>query len=121
MVQNAGGNLGIFKMLSVGALGRMTILALNITPYITASIIIQLLTAIVPSLEALKKEGEAGRKQINQYTRYATVGLAIFQAFFHRQAASNPCAVAAVSRRSSILVWPSAWSPPSRWSAAPFS
>ena len=80
--QNQGGLLGIFDMFSGGALGRMSILALNITPYITASIIIQLLTAIVPSLEALKKEGEAGRKQINQYTRYATVGLAILQGFF---------------------------------------
>ncbi len=80
--QNKSGLLGIFDMFSGGALGRMSILALNITPYITASIIIQLLTAIVPSLESLKKEGESGRKQINQYTRYATVGLAILQGFF---------------------------------------
>jgi preprotein translocase subunit SecY len=79
--QNAGGILGIFDMFSGGALGRMTILALNITPYISASIIIQLLTAIVPSLEALKKEGESGRKRINQYTRYGTVVIALFQAF----------------------------------------
>src|ERR1700735_2331526 len=79
--QNAGGILGIFDMFSGGALGRMTILALNITPYISASIIIQLLTAIVPSLETLKKEGEAGRKRLNQYTRYGTVVIAMFQAF----------------------------------------
>jgi len=79
--QNAGGILGIFNMFSGGALGRMTILALNITPYISASIIIQLLTAIVPSLETLKKEGEAGRKRLNQYTRYGTVVIAVFQAF----------------------------------------
>jgi preprotein translocase subunit SecY len=79
--QNAGGILGIFDMFSGGALGRMTILALNITPYISASIIIQLLTAIVPSLESLKKEGEAGRKRLNQYTRYGTVVIALFQGF----------------------------------------
>jgi preprotein translocase subunit SecY len=75
----AQGILGMFNMFSGGALGRMSILALNITPYITASIIIQLLTAILPSLETLKKEGEAGRKRLNQYTRYATVGISIFQ------------------------------------------
>src|ERR1700735_2226789 len=78
---NQGGILGIFDMFSGGALGRMTILALNITPYISASIIVQLLTAIVPSLETLKKEGEAGRKRLNQYTRYGTVVIAMFQAF----------------------------------------
>jgi preprotein translocase subunit SecY len=78
---NAGGILGIFDMFSGGALGRMTILALNITPYISASIIVQLLTAVSPHLEALKKEGESGRKKLNQYTRYGTVGLAILQAY----------------------------------------
>jgi preprotein translocase subunit SecY len=71
----------MFDMFSGGALGRMTIFALNIMPYITASIIMQLMTAIVPSLESLKKDGEAGRKQINQYTRYLTVLLATFQGF----------------------------------------
>jgi preprotein translocase subunit SecY len=79
--QNAGGILGMFDMLSGGALGRMTIFALNIMPYISASIIIQLLTAVSPRLEALKKEGEAGRKVINQYTRYGTVLLAAVQAY----------------------------------------
>jgi preprotein translocase subunit SecY len=79
--QNAGGVLGMFDMLAGGALQRMTIFALNIMPYISASIIIQLLTAVSPRLEALKKEGEAGRKVLNQYTRYGTVLLAAVQAY----------------------------------------
>src|SRR3954464_567488 len=79
--QNAGGILGMFDMFSGGALGRMTIFALNIMPYISASIIIQLLTAVSPTLEALKKEGESGRKKLNQYTRYGTVALAAVQAY----------------------------------------
>ncbi|MFY7780552.1 MAG: preprotein translocase subunit SecY, partial [Tagaea sp.] len=76
-----GGILGMFDMFSGGALGRMTLFALNIMPYITAAIIIQLMTAVSPQLEALKKEGEAGRKTLNQYTRYLTLLLAIFQSF----------------------------------------
>src|SRR5579862_6078582 len=79
--RNAGGILGMFDMFSGGALRRMTIFALNIMPYISASIIIQLLTAVSPSLEALKKEGEVGRKKLNQYTRYGTVLLAAVQAY----------------------------------------
>src|SRR5437870_9212660 len=79
--RNAGGLLGMFDMFSGGALGRMTIFALNIMPYISASIIIQLLTAVSPTLEALKKEGESGRKKLNQYTRYGTVVLAAVQAY----------------------------------------
>ncbi len=79
--KNAGGILGMFDMFSGGALGRMTILALNIMPYISASIIVQLLTAVSPTLEALKKEGESGRKKLNQYTRFGTVGLAAVQAY----------------------------------------
>jgi preprotein translocase subunit SecY len=80
--QNAsGGVLGLFNMFSGGAIERMAILALNIMPYISASIIVQLLTSVVPSLEALKKEGESGRKVINQYTRYLTVVLALFQSW----------------------------------------
>ena len=75
------GVLELFNMFAVGAVQRMAIFALNIMPYISASIIIQLLTSVVPSLEALKKEGEQGRKVINQYTRYLTVVLAIFQAY----------------------------------------
>jgi preprotein translocase subunit SecY len=77
----AGGILGMFNMFSGGAVARMTIFALNIMPYISAAIIMQLLTAVVPSLEVLKKEGEAGRKKINQYTRYGTVFLAALQAY----------------------------------------
>ncbi len=79
--QNAGGILGMFNMFSGGALRRMTIFALNIMPYISASIILQLMTSVSPSLEALKKEGEAGRKKINQYTRMATALLAAVQAY----------------------------------------
>jgi preprotein translocase subunit SecY len=79
--RNAGGILGMFDMFSGGALGRMTIFALNIMPYISASIIIQLLTAVSPTLEALKKEGESGRKKLNQYTRYGTVLLAAVQSY----------------------------------------
>ena len=79
--QNAGGILGMFDMFAGGALGRMTIFALNVMPYISASIIMQLLTAVSPNLEQLKKEGEQGRKKINQYTRYGTVLLAAFQGY----------------------------------------
>ena len=79
--QQSSGILGMFDMFSGGALGRMTIFALNIMPYITASIIMQLMTAIVPTLEALKKDGEGGRKTINQYTRYLTVLLASVQGY----------------------------------------
>ncbi len=79
--QQSSGILGMFDMFSGGALGRMTIFALNIMPYITASIIMQLMTAVVPSLETLKKDGEAGRKMINQYTRYLTVLLATVQGY----------------------------------------
>ena len=77
----AGGILGMFNMFSGGALERLAIFALNIMPYISASIIMQLMSSINPKLEALKKEGEAGRKQINQYTRYLTVILAALQAY----------------------------------------
>jgi len=75
-----GGILDMFNMFSGGALSRFTIFALGIMPYISASIIMQLMTVVVPSLEALKKEGEAGRRKITQYTRYGTVVLATFQA-----------------------------------------
>jgi preprotein translocase subunit SecY len=75
----AGGILSLFNMFSGGALSRFTVFALGITPYISASIVIQLMTYVVPTLEQLKKEGEAGRRKITQYTRYATLGLALFQ------------------------------------------
>ncbi len=79
--QQSSGILGMFNMFAGGAVGRMAIFALNIMPYISASIIVQLLTAVSPHLEQLKKEGEQGRKQINQYTRYGTVFLAALQAY----------------------------------------
>ena len=79
--EQSGGMLGMFNMFAGGALGRMAIFALNIMPYISAAIIMQLMTAVSPKLEALKKEGEAGRKKINQYTRYGTVFLASIQAY----------------------------------------
>lgn len=74
-----GGILGVFNLFSGGALSRFTIFALGIMPYISSSIIMQLLTVASPQLEALKKEGEAGRRKITQYTRYGTVALALFQ------------------------------------------
>ncbi|MGY8994117.1 MAG: preprotein translocase subunit SecY, partial [Rhodospirillales bacterium] len=79
--QQAGGILGMFDMFAGGALSRMTIFALNIMPYISASIIMQLMTAVSPQMEQLKKEGEAGRKKINQYTRYLTVLITALQAY----------------------------------------
>jgi len=78
--RNSGGILDMFNMFSGGALSRFTIFALGIMPYISASIIMQLMTVVSPQLEALKKEGEAGRRKITQYTRYGTVLLAAFQA-----------------------------------------
>ena len=78
--QNSGGILGMFNMFSGGALSRFTIFALGIMPYISASIIMQLLTVVSPQLEAIKKEGESGRRKITQYTRYGTLVLATFQA-----------------------------------------
>ena len=79
--QTQGGILGVFNMFAGGAVGRMAIFALGIMPYISASIIMQLMTSMVPHLEQLKKEGEQGRKKINQYTRYGTVLLATVQAY----------------------------------------
>jgi len=77
----AGGILGMFNTFSGGAVERMAVFALNVMPYISASIIMQLMATSVPSLERLKKEGEVGRKQINQYTRYLTLVLAVAQSF----------------------------------------
>ena len=79
--QTRGGVLDFFNMFSGGALERMSLIALGVTPYITASIVVQLLTSLVPSFMALKKEGEAGRKTLNQYTRYGTVLLTIVQGY----------------------------------------
>src|SRR5687768_12026784 len=74
--------IGLFDMFSGGALGRFSVFALGIMPYISASIIMQLMTNVVPSLEQLKKEGESGRRKITQYTRYGTLALATLQGFF---------------------------------------
>lgn len=79
--QTQSGVLGMFNMFSGGAVGRLAIFALAIMPYISASIIVQLLSSVIPSFEALKKEGEQGRKTLNQYTRYLTLVLAVFQAY----------------------------------------
>ena len=79
--QQSSGILGMFNMFAGGAVERMAIFALGIMPYISASIILQLMTAVIPTLEQLKKEGEQGRKVINQYTRYLTVVLAVFQSY----------------------------------------
>jgi preprotein translocase subunit SecY len=81
-LQHAGSLFGMFNMFSGGALSNFSIFALGIMPYISASIIIQLLTVVVPQLEALSKEGESGRRKITQYTRYGTVGLSIVQSLF---------------------------------------
>lgn len=82
LFQSQGGILNLFNMFSGGALSRATVFALGIMPYISASIIMQLMTYTLPALEALKKEGESGRRQISQYTRYGTLLLALVQAFF---------------------------------------
>lgn len=79
--QQQGTLLGMFNMFSGGALSRLTVFALGIMPYISSSIILQLMTAVFPKLEAIKKEGEMGRRKINQYTRFGTVVLSIFQGF----------------------------------------
>src|ERR1700758_308806 len=89
---NGGGVLGLLNLLSGSALSRFSLFALGIMPYVTASIILQLLTVVVPRLEQLQKEGEAGYAKVNQYTRYLTVGLAAAQSLgyaylFHRQGA----------------------------------
>ena len=80
--QGAGGFLGYFNMFTGGALTNLSVLALGIMPYISASIIMQLMTAVIPRLEQLSKEGETGRRKINQYSRYGTVVLAVIQGYF---------------------------------------
>ncbi|MBN1871539.1 MAG: preprotein translocase subunit SecY, partial [Candidatus Omnitrophica bacterium] len=91
MAQTAGGTLfGLINVFSGGAMQRATIFALGIMPYISASIILQLLTAVVPQLERLAKEGEAGRRKIMQYTRYGTVLLSVIQSFFIAMWLENP-------------------------------
>src|SRR5436190_9048180 len=80
--QASGTFLGLFNMFSGGALEQMSIFALGIMPYISASIILQLLTVVIPKLEQIQKEGEIGRRRLNQYTRYGCVILSIIQSFF---------------------------------------
>ena len=82
MAQNQGGFLGLFNLFSGGAVEQLSVFALGIMPYISASIIFQLLTVVIPTLDRLNKEGEQGRKKINQWTRYATIALSIVQGFF---------------------------------------
>ncbi|MCK5797880.1 MAG: preprotein translocase subunit SecY, partial [Deltaproteobacteria bacterium] len=82
MAQSSGSFLGMFNMFSGGALEQLSIIALGIMPYISSSIILQLLTVVVPTLERLSKEGEAGQKKINQYTRYGTIMLSVVQGYF---------------------------------------
>jgi preprotein translocase subunit SecY len=87
--QMAGTMFGLFSMFSGGALEQLSIFSLGIMPYISASIILQLLTVVIPHLDTLKKEGEQGRKKINQYTRYGTIGLSMFQSFLISMALEN--------------------------------
>ena len=82
ITQASGSLLGMFNMFSGGALEQMSIFALGIMPYISASIILQLLTVVVPKLEQIQREGELGRRRLNQYTRYGCVVLALVQSFF---------------------------------------
>src|SRR6202158_3585909 len=84
------GLLGLISMFSGGSLSQSTIFGLGIMPYISASIIFQLLASVVPSLEKLQKEGESGRKKINEYTRYLTVAIAMIQALFWVQHIASP-------------------------------
>ena len=113
--QQQGTYLGLFNMFSGGALERMSILALGVMPYISASIIMQLLSATVPALEQLKKEGDSGRRKINQYTRYGTVALALVQGLamakgFESQAYTGaeyflPVAVSSLVAGAVFLMW----------------
>ena len=107
---NFGGSsiLGFLDLFSGGSLSRLSLFALGIMPYITASIILQLLTVVLPSLERLQKEGEVGQQKITQYTRYLTVGLSFFQSvgyvFLFRSMATKPapaCSAPSPSARSS--------------------
>src|SRR5690348_2150778 len=82
VVQSSGGLLGLFNLFSGGALEQLSIFALGIMPYISASIILQLLTVVIPALEKMQKEGQQGQKKINQYTRYGTIVLSLVQSYF---------------------------------------
>ncbi len=99
------GILGLFNVFSGGALSRWSIFALGIMPYISASIIMQLCTVVVPTLEALKKEGESGRRKITQYTRYATLGLAFFQALAISSALESLVSAVTLVTGTMFLMW----------------
>lgn len=99
-----GGILSLFNMFSGGALSRFSVFALGIMPYISASIIMQLMTYVVPSLEALKKEGESGRRKITQFTRYGTLGLALFQSVGIAVALKGPRGLSFHLAWSSVLL-----------------
>ena len=90
---NSGGLIGMFNAFTGGALSRMSIFALNIMPYISASIIIQLGVSVIPSLSALKKEGESGMRKMNHYNRYLTILITVVQAFFMARALESGGAV----------------------------
>ena len=109
----------MFDMFSGGAVRRMTVFALGIMPYISASIIIQLMTAAVLSLETLKKEGEQGRKKLNQYTRYLTVFIAMFQSYGIAVGLESMRAASGRRDRPGLVLPPVLRSSP--WSAAPCS
>src|SRR5215469_16932174 len=81
LIQGQGGIVDMFNMFSGGALARFSLFALGVVPYISASIIVQMFASVIPSWQALRKEGESGRRKLTQYTRFGTVGLAAFQAF----------------------------------------
>ena len=116
LMQQGGGLLDMFNMFSGGALARLSVFALSVMPYISASIIVQMFASVIPSWQALRKEGESGRRKLTTYTRLGTVALAVFQSFgvaTHaaelRAASSMRRARASSSRRSSA-------SPPARCS-----
>ena len=114
------GNSGLFglvNMFSGGALLQITIFALGIMPYITASIILQLLTVVIPRLEALKKEGQAGQAKITQYTRYLTVALAILQGTGLVATARSGALFQQLPGRRPDRARTTRSSPPSRWSS----
>src|SRR3954449_6144475 len=105
--QGSGSFLGLFNMFSGGALEQMSIFALGIMPYISASIILQLLTVVVPKLEQIQKEGEMGQRKINQYTRYGCVVLSLIQSFFiARWLVSNNSAYGHMGEGVTHRAWP---------------
>ena len=101
--QQGGGFLGLFNIFSGGAFEQLSIFALGIMPYVSASIILQLLTVVVPALEKLQKEGELGRRKINQYTRYGTIVLSARAGLRHRDLPRGAARPGAARRRWSPI------------------